>query len=91
MGNDKWHLSKSIPIAVILTIITGFVTLSSDVRVNATSIENKLLLLNSHGERIRINEVSSNAQAVTMGRVEEQLIAVRNDIGRLIVLVERHD
>jgi|TARA_B110000908_G_C10262135_1_gene460152 hypothetical protein len=74
---ENWHLSKSVPVTVILTIIAqslGLVwyvsTLDASVSTNAREIAR-------HEVRIMEIEKTSQLQAVMLGRIDENIKAIR--------------
>ena len=74
---ENWHLSKSVPITVIMTIIAqsfGLVwyvsTLDASVSTNAREIAR-------HEVRIMEIEKTSQLQAVMLGRIDENIKAIR--------------
>lgn len=75
--NDNWHLSKSVPVTVIVTIVMqslGLVwyvsTLDASVSTNAREIAR-------HEVRIIEIEKTSQLQAVMLGRIDENIKAIR--------------
>jgi|TARA_R110001592_G_scaffold132637_2_gene347352 hypothetical protein len=80
MEKQQWHLSKSVPATFILAIIIqtlGLVwymsTLDSNVTINAREIAR---------HEIRINEIekTSQMQAVMLGRIDENIKAIREAV-----------
>jgi len=74
---ENWHLSKSVPITVIVTIVMqslGLVwyvsTLDASVSTNAREIAR-------HEVRIIEIEKTSQIQAVMLGRIDENIKAIR--------------
>ena len=74
---ENWHLSKSVPITVIVTIVMqslGLVwyvsTLDASVAANAREIAR-------HEVRIIEIEKTSQLQAVMLGRIDENIKAIR--------------
>lgn len=74
---EDWHLSKSVPITVIVTIVMqslGLVwyvsTLDASVSTNAREIAR-------HEVRIIEIEKTSQLQAVMLGRIDENIKAIR--------------
>ena len=76
-GKQQWHLSKSLPATFVLAIVLqtlGLVwymsTLDSNVTINAREIAR---------HEIRINEIgkTSQMQAVMLGRIDENIKAIR--------------
>lgn len=75
--NENWHLSKSVPVTVIVTIVMqslGLVwyvsTLDASVSTNAREIAR-------HEVRIIEIEKTSQIQAVMLGRIDENIKAIR--------------
>jgi hypothetical protein len=75
--NENWHLSKSVPVTVIVTIVMqslGLVwyvsTLDASVSTNAREIAR-------HEVRIIEIEKTSQLQAVMLGRIDENIKAIR--------------
>jgi|TARA_R110000782_G_scaffold213783_2_gene301742 hypothetical protein len=80
MEKQQWHLSKSVPATFVLAIIIqtlGLVwymsTLDSNVTINAREIAR---------HEIRINEIekTSQMQAVMLGRIDENIKAIREAV-----------
>ena len=74
---ENWHLSKSVPVTVIMTIIAqsfGLIwyvsTLDASVSTNAREIAR-------HEVRIMEIEKTSQLQAVMLGRIDENIKAIR--------------
>jgi hypothetical protein len=74
---ENWHLSKSVPVTVIVTIVMqslGLVwyvsTLDASVSANAREIAR-------HEVRIIEIEKTSQLQAVMLGRIDENIKAIR--------------
>ena len=74
---DNWHLSKSVPVTVIVTIVMqslGLVwyvsTLDASVSTNAREIAR-------HEVRIIEIEKTSQMQEVMLGRIDENIKAIR--------------
>ena len=74
---ENWHLSKSVPVTVIVTIVMqslGLVwyvsTLDASVSTNAREIAR-------HEVRIIEIEKTSQIQAVMLGRIDENIKAIR--------------
>lgn len=74
---ENWHLSKSVPVTVLVTIVMqslGLVwyvsTLDASVSTNAREIAR-------HEVRIIEIEKTSQLQAVMLGRIDENIKAIR--------------
>lgn len=77
---DGWHLDKRVPITLILALVVQLVTftwwmssLSSDIESNADSIAR-------HEIQIQLMREANSTQAMTLGRIEEQIVALRRDL-----------
>jgi Tfp pilus assembly protein PilO len=88
-STDSWHLDKRVPVALIIALLAQFAagvwftsSLANDVANNRANITR----LNNQFEVLRD---SSQAQAVQLGRIEEQITGLRGDIGRLLIAIER--
>jgi hypothetical protein len=83
MEKQQWHLSKSVPATFVLAIVlqtVGLVwymsNLDSNVTVNAREIAR---------HEIRINEIEKTAQlqAVMLGRIDENIKAIRDAVDKM--------
>jgi hypothetical protein len=89
MSEQQWHLDKRVPIALILAIaiqsgsaIWWASTIQARVGVNEANIAKLDTVV--EGQRN-----ASQVQAIQLGRIEEQIGALRSDIGRLVTAIER--
>ena len=80
MAQDSWHLSKSIPLTFVLAIIgqtlalVWFVAdLDNDIQTNTREIVR-------HETRLIALENIVQTQAVTMGRIDENIKAIRTTL-----------
>jgi len=89
MENNSWHLSKNVPITFFLAIALqtiGLVwymsALDSTVSTNAREIAR---------HEIRINEIEKTAQlqAVMLGRIDENIKAIRESVDAMRKRSER--
>lgn len=78
MSNDSWHLSKSVPVSFILAIVMQTIalvwyvsSLDNNVEINAREIAR-------HEVRIQAIEKTSQDQAITLARIDENLNAIRD-------------
>ena len=83
MSDQEWHLSKSVPITFIFAIICQTIaliwfvaTLRNDVDANETEIV-KLTTRTENLEKV------VQDQAVTLGRMDENIKAIRDLIERM--------
>jgi hypothetical protein len=77
MEDSPWHLNKSIPLTFIMAILTQTVALVWFVSSLNSSIENNTRDLMRHEARINTLEKVVQQQAVTMGRIDENIKSIR--------------
>lgn len=75
--DKNWHLSKTVPVSFILAIIGQTLALVWFVASMNSGIENNLRDIDRHEMRIAVLENTVQAQAVTMGRMDENIKAIR--------------
>ena len=79
MANEKeWHLNKSIPMSFIIAILGQTVALVWFVASLNSEIESNTRDLVRHETRLIALEASVQAQAVAMGRIDENIKAIKN-------------
>tara|TARA_R100000742_G_C4163454_1_gene4229 strand:+ start:74 stop:346 length:273 start_codon:yes stop_codon:yes gene_type:complete len=83
MTKDSWHLSKSVPISFILAIIGQTVALVWYVSSLDNNIQNNQRELIRHETRIEALEKVVQSQAVTLGRMDENIKAIRNSVEKM--------
>jgi hypothetical protein len=74
---ESWHLSKSVPVTFILAITLQTIALVWYVSSLDSTVENNAREIARH--EIRINEIEKTAQlqAVMLGRIDENIKAIR--------------
>ena len=77
MKTQEWHLSKSIPLTFVLAILAQTVALVWFVSSLNSSIESNTRDLMRHEARINALEKVVQQQAVTMGRIDENIKSIR--------------
>ncbi len=77
MRTQEWHLSKSIPLTFVLAILAQTVALVWFVSSLNSSIDNNTRDLMRHEARINALEKVVQQQAVTMGRIDENIKSIR--------------
>lgn len=77
MKTQEWHLSKSIPLTFVLAILAQTVALVWFVSSLNSSIDNNTRDLMRHEARINSLEKVVQQQAVTMGRIDENIKSIR--------------
>lgn len=75
---QSWHLSKSVPVSFIMAIIMQTIALSWYVSSLDNSVETNAREIARHEVRIQAIEKTSQDQAVTLARIDENLNAIRS-------------
>jgi uncharacterized membrane protein YciS (DUF1049 family) len=77
MTQESWHLSKSVPITFVLGIVLQTIALVWYVSALDSTVETNAREIARH--EIRINEIERTAQlqAVMLGRIDENIKAIR--------------
>ena len=80
MTKESWHMSKSVPATFILAIAVQTVGLVWYMSSLDATVENNAREIARH--EIRINEVEKTAQlqAVMLGRIDENIKAIRDAV-----------
>ena len=83
---EGWHLSKSVPATFILAIViqtVGLVWYMSSLDANVTTNAREIAR-----QEIRINEIEKTAQlqAVMLGRIDENIKAIRDAVDKMQVI-----
>ena len=82
MADNQWHLSKSVPVTFILAIVMQTVALVWFVASLDSEIESNTRELVRHETRLIALEASVQAQAVSMGRIDENIKAIKTMMER---------
>ena len=83
MTTDSWHLSKSVPITFILAIVGQTIALVWYVSSLDNNIKNNQRELIRHETRIEALEKVVQSQAVTLGRMDENIKAIRHSVEKM--------
>ena len=75
---ESWHLSKSVPITFIVAVIMQTVALVWYVSTLDASIKQNARDITKHETRLETLEKTVQSQAVTLGRIDENLKAIRD-------------
>jgi hypothetical protein len=84
-ANKDWHLSKSIPLTLIFAIACQTVALIWFVASLRSDVDNNAKELVRQDTRISSLEEIVQNQAVTMGRIDENIKAIRTTIEAIAV------
>jgi len=83
MMEDNWHLNKSVPITLVAAIVLQTIALVWYVSQLDGSVENNARDLVRHETRLESLERVVQNQAVTMGRMDENIKAIRNAVEQM--------
>ena len=80
---ESWHLSKSVPVTLIVAIVLQTISLVWYVSSLDSSVKNNARDLVRQETRINILEKTVQMQAVSLGRIDENIKAIRNLVERM--------
>ncbi len=81
--SESWHLSKSVPITFIVAIVMQTVALVWYVSTLDAAIKTNNRDLTKHETRLETLEKTVQSQAVTLGRIDENLKAIRDIVEQM--------
>lgn len=82
-NNDSWHLSKSVPITLIVGLITQGAAIVWTVSMMMSDISaNREDIVNVQNRVGRLEEAVHN-QAVSMARIDENIKAIRQAVEKM--------
>lgn len=84
MSDDPWHLSRSVPITFILAIACQTIALIWFVATLRNDVNNNKAEIVRIDARTTNLEVVVQTQAVMLGRIDENLKAVRDILSRQV-------
>ena len=80
---ESWHLSKSVPVTLIIAIVLQTISLVWYVSSLDSSVKNNARDLVRQETRINTLEKTVQMQAVSLGRIDENIKAIRNLVERM--------
>jgi len=80
---NSWHLNKSVPISFILAILLQTIALVWYVSNLDNNVQNNQRELIRHETRIEALEKIVQEQAVTLGRMDENIKAIRLSVEKM--------
>ena len=80
---QSWHLSKSVPVTLIVAIVLQTISLVWYVSSLDSSVKNNARDLVRQETRINTLEKTVQMQAVSLGRIDENIKAIRNLVERM--------
>ena len=86
---ESWHLSKSVPVTLIVAIVLQTISLVWYVSSLDSSVKNNARDLVRQETRINTLEKTVQMQAVSLGRIDENIKAIRNLVERIAEQAEK--
>ena len=80
---ESWHLSKSVPVTLIIAIVLQTISLVWYVSSLDSAVKNNARDLVRQETRINTLEKTVQMQAVSLGRIDENIKAIRNLVERM--------
>ena len=77
---DSWHLSKSVPISIILAILMQTIALVWYVSSLDSNVEANTREIARHELRLMELEKLTQSQAVMLGRIDENINSIRKSV-----------
>ena len=81
--SDNWHLSKSVPLGLIIGLITQGAAIVWTVSMMMSDIENNRKAITETQMRVGRLETSVQNQAVSMARIDENIKAIRSAVEKM--------
>ena len=86
---ESWHLSKSVPVTLIVAIVLQTISLVWYVSSLDSAVKNNARDLVRQETRINTLEKTVQMQAVSLGRIDENIKAIRNLVERMAEQAEK--
>ena len=83
MSEDSWHLSKSVPLTLIVGLITQGAAIVWTVSMMMSDIDKNAQELRKVEIRLTKVEDAVQEQAVSMARIDENIKAIRGFVERI--------
>ena len=87
--SESWHLSKSVPVTFIVAIVLQTISLVWYVSSLDSSVKSNARDLVRQETRINTLEKTVQMQAVSLGRIDENIKAIRNLVERMAEQAEK--
>ena len=81
--NDNWHLSKSVPLGLIIGLITQGAAIVWTVSMMMSDIEANRKDITETQMRVGRLETSVQNQAISMARIDENIKAIRSAVEKM--------
>jgi hypothetical protein len=80
---DSWHLSKSVPVTLVLAIIAQTVALVWYISSLDSAVDTNSRDIIRNETRLESLETIVQSQAVTLGRMDENIKAIRESVEKM--------
>ena len=80
---DSWHLSKSVPVTLVLAIIAQTVALVWYISSLDSAVDTNSRDIIRNETRLESLETIVQSQAVTLGRMDENIKAIRDSVEKM--------
>ena len=80
---DSWHLSKSVPVTLVLAIIAQTVALVWYISSLYSAVDTNSRDIIRNETRLESLETIVQSQAVTLGRMDENIKAIRESVEKM--------
>jgi hypothetical protein len=80
---DNWHLSKSVPLGLIVGLITQGAAIVWTVSMMMADIQQNTEKLIGFSERVNRVETMVQSQAISMARIDENIKAIRKSVEQM--------
>ena len=87
-GDNQWHLSKSVPISIIIGFVmqfAGFIWYTSQIDAQVKTNTDRINRVETQVEDIK---QTSQMQAVQLGRIEENLDYIKAMMERMLAKIQ---
>ena len=87
-GDNQWHLSKSVPISIIIGFVmqfAGFIWYTSQIDAQVKTNTDRINRVETQVEDIK---QTSQMQAVQLGRIEENLNYIKAMMERMLAKIQ---
>jgi|TARA_B110000977_G_scaffold42313_1_gene57129 hypothetical protein len=83
MSSEQWHLSKSVPASLLLGLITQAGAIVWTVSMMMSDIDRNRSSIASVSNRLSEVETMVQAQAVSMARIDENIMHIRRSVEQM--------
>ena len=80
---DSWHLSKSVPVTLVLAIVAQTVALVWYISSLDSAVDTNSRDIIRNETRLESLETIVQSQAVTLGRMDENIKAIRESVEKM--------